>query len=168
MKKTQGARGSQGGQVCPVLTDKPIYGDQPLADGIDSKKQAFKSHGAEQRRTVGCNEAWRRNFFAVQRQSSFSHGPYVSLPAGDYDALRAGGFQLEPFRQQAGHNAECRTGVHKKLNVFTAPRRAGQTTFYVKQSHIRHLLENEFIVAQLTYKTNPLQVALRQAFEDRS
>jgi hypothetical protein len=37
----------------------------------------------------------------------------------------------------------------------------------VKQSHLKNLLKNEFIVAQLTYKTNPSQVQLRQAFENR-
>jgi len=84
--------------------------------------------------------------------------PNIWLSTRDYDTLRAGGFQLEPLRQRAGHNAQCRTGVHKKLYFFNAPRWAGQTTFYVKQSHIKNLLKNEFILAQLTYTTNPLQV----------
>jgi ABC-type uncharacterized transport system substrate-binding protein len=55
-------------------------------------------------------------------------------------------------------HAECRTGVHKKLNVFNAPRWSGQTTFYEKQIHIKDLPKNEFIVVPLTYKTNPLTV----------
>src|SRR5688572_28872473 len=153
MKKTQVARGSRSGQVDPPLANKPIYGNQTLADGIDSKEQTLKSHGAEQRGTVRGNEARRRDFFAVQSQPSFCHGPYVSLPARDHDTLRTSRIELKLFRQRSGHHAKCSTRIHEQLNVFTAPRWTGETTFYMKQSHIKNLLENEFIVAQLTNKT---------------
>ena len=127
--------GSENQRVYTPLADKPIYGDQTLADGIDSEEQAFKSHGAEQRRTVGRNKTWRRDFIAVQGQPSFSHGPYVSLPACDYDALRASGLKLEPFRQRSGHHAKRSAGVHQKLNFFDMSGWAGQMSFDVEQSH---------------------------------
>jgi hypothetical protein len=132
MKKTQGARGSRSGQAYSALTDKAVYRDQALTHGIYRKEKTFESDSAEQGWSLRRNKARSRDFVAVQSQPRFGYGPNVSLSTRDDDALRAGGFQLEPFRQRAGHNAECRAGVHKKLNVFNAPRWTGQTTFYVK------------------------------------
>jgi hypothetical protein len=85
----------------------------------------------------------------------------------DDNRLRAGGSQLEPLRQRAGHHAECCTGVYKKLNYFHASGWTGQTTFYVNQSPIKNLRKNEFIVAQLTYKTNRLQVTFSGRLDAR-
>jgi hypothetical protein len=125
VKKTQGARGSQSGQVYPALTDKSVYGDQALTHGIDRKEKTFESDRAKQGWSLRRNKARSRDFVAVQSQLRFGYGPNISLSTRDYDALRTGGFQFEPFRQRAGHHAECRTGVHKKLNFFNAPRRTG-------------------------------------------
>ena len=168
MKKAQGARGSESGPAYPALTDKSVDRNQALTDGIDRKEKTFGSNGTKQGWSLRRNKARGRDFVAIQSQPRFGYRPNISLSTRDYDALRAGRFQLEPFRQRAGHNAQCRTGVHKKLNSFNAPRWTSQTTFYVKQSHIENRLKNQLIVAQLTCKTNPLQVPLRQTFADRS
>jgi hypothetical protein len=132
----------------PVLTDKPVYRNQALGDGIDCEEKTFKSHGAEQHRAVRGNKAWRGDFIAVQSQSSFGYGPYVSLPASDDDALRTSGLELKPFRQRSGHHAERSAGVHQKLNFFYKSRWAGQMSFDVEQSHLKYLVENRLIVAQ--------------------
>ena len=120
----------------PQLPDKPIYGDQTLGDGVDCEEKTLESDGAEQRRTVGRNEAWSRDFIAVQSQPRFGHGPYVSLSASDHDALRPCGLELKPFRHRSGHHAKSSTGIDKKLNFFDTSRRAGQASPYVKQSHL--------------------------------
>jgi hypothetical protein len=132
MKTMQPAIRPQTRRAGLELTDKAVYRDQALTHGIDRKEKTFESDSAEQGWSLRRNKARSRDFVAVQSQPRFGYGPNVSLSTRDYDALRAGGFQLEPFRQRAGHNAECRAGVHKKLNVFNAPRWTGQTTFYVK------------------------------------
>jgi hypothetical protein len=134
----------------PALTDKPVYRDQALADGIDGEEKAFESDGAEQGWTLRRNKAWSRDFIAIQSQSCFGYGPDVTLSARDHDALRAGGFQLKSFRQRSRHHARGRAGVHKKLNFFNKPRRTGQMALYVEQSHIESLLKNRAIVAQPT------------------
>jgi hypothetical protein len=151
-----------------MLTDKSVHGYQALTHRIDRKKKTLESDSDKQGWSLRRNKARGRDFVSVQSHPRFGYRPHVSLSTRDYDTLRSGAFQLDPFRQRAGHHAECRTGVHKKLNFFNAPGWTGQTSFYVKQSHIKNLPKNDFIVAQPTYKTNPLQVPLRQASEDRS
>jgi len=131
----------------PVLTDEPIYRDQALADGIDGKEETFKSDGAEQRRTVGSNEARSSDFIAIQSQSCLRYGPYLSLSAGDHDALGASRLQLKPFRQRPRHHAQSSAGVHKKLNVFDMSCRAGQMSLDVKKSHLNSLSKTCCIVA---------------------
>lgn len=133
-----------------ALTDKSFYRDQALADGINGEEKAFESDGAEQGWTLRRNKARSRDFIAIQGQPCFGYGPHVSLSARDYDALRAGGVQLKPFRQRAWHHAKRSAGVDKKLNFFNTPRRTGQMAFYVKQSHIKSLFKNMAIVAQQT------------------
>ena len=130
------------------LADNPIYGDQTLGDAIDCEEKTFESDGAEQWRPVGRNEARSRDFIAVQSQPRFGYGPYVSLSARDHDALRACGLELKPFRQRSGHHAKSGAGVHKKLNVFDTSRRAGQTSFYVKKSHLNTVSKICCILAQ--------------------
>jgi hypothetical protein len=150
VKLRQQAIGIESGLADPQLSDKPIYRDQPLGDRIDCEEKTFQSHGTEQRRTVGRNEAWSRDFIAVQSQPRFGYGPYVSLSAGDHDALRACGLELKPFRQRSGHHAKSGAGVDKKLNFFDASCRAGQMSLYVEQSHLKYPLKNTAIVAQPT------------------
>lgn len=160
MKKTQGARGRENQHAYPALSDKSVYRDQALTHRIDRKEKTFESDSPKQGWSLRCNKAWSRDFFTVESQSRFGYGPDVSLSTRDYDALRARGFKLESFRQRAGYHAECRTGIDKKLNFFNAPFWTGQTTFYVEQPHIKNLLNNAVIVAQLTYKANALQLPL--------
>jgi len=150
VKIRQQAIGIESWLADPQLADKPIYGDQTLADRIDCEEKTFKSHGAEQRGTVWRNEAWSRDFIAVQSQPRFGHGPYVSLSAGDHDALRACGLELKPFRQRSRHHAKSGAGVHKKLNFFDTSGRTGQASLYVEESHLKYLLKNTAIVAQPT------------------
>jgi hypothetical protein len=150
VKIRQQAIGIESWLADPQLADKPIYGDQTLADRIDCEEKTFKSNGAEQRRTVGRNEAWSRDFIAVQSQPRFGYRPYVSLSASDHDALRSCGLELKPFRQRLGHHAQSSAGVYKKLNFFDTSRRTGQASLYVKQSHRECLLKNTAIVAQPT------------------
>jgi hypothetical protein len=121
------------------LADKPVYGKQTLADGIDCEEKTFKSHGAEQRKTVRRNEALSSDFIAVQSQPCLRHRPNVSLSASDHDALRARRLQLKPFRQRSRHYTKSSAGVHKKLNFFDTPRRTGQTSLYAEQSHLKYL-----------------------------
>jgi hypothetical protein len=130
------------------LADKAVYRNQTLADRIDCEEKTFKSHGTEECGTVRRNEAGGSDFIAVQGQPCLRHGPYVSLYASDYDALRASRLQLEPFRQRSGHHAKSGAGVHKKLNVFDTSRRAGQTSFYVKKSHLNTVSKICCILAQ--------------------
>jgi hypothetical protein len=156
-----------------MLTDKPVYWDQALADGIDGEEKTFESDGAEQRWTLRRNKTWSRDFIPVQCQPCFSYGPDVSLSARDHDALRAGGFQFKPFRQRSRHHTKRGASVYKKLNFFNTPRRTGQMALYVKQSHIKSLLKNMAIVAQPTNNattlislkkvTKPVDISVAQA-----
>jgi len=115
-----------------VLTDKPVYWDQALANGIDGEEKTFESDGAEQSWTLRRNKAWSRDFIAIQSQPCFGYGPDVPPSACDHDALRASGFQLKPFCQRSWHPAKRSASVHKKLNFFNTPRRTGQTALYVE------------------------------------
>jgi hypothetical protein len=139
-----------------VLTDKPVYRDQALADGIDGEEKTFESYGAKQGWTLWRNKAWSRDCIAIQSQPCFGYGPDVSLSARDHDALRAGGFQLKPFRQRLWHHAKRSASVYKKLNFFNMSRRTGQMALYVEQSHIKSLLKNTAIVAQPTNNATTL------------
>ena len=139
-----------------VLTDKPVYRDQALGDGIDGEEKTFESDGAEQDWTLRRNKAWSRDCIAIQSQPCFSYGPAPSLSARDHDALGAGGFQLKFFRQRSWHHAKRSASVHKKLNFFNTPRRTGQMALYVEQSHIKSLLKNMAIVAQPTNNATTL------------
>jgi len=150
MKRMQQAIGIESRRADPELTDKPVYRDQALADGIDGDEKTFKSDGTEQGWALRRNKAWRRDFIAIQSQPCFGYGPDVALSPRDHDTLRAGGFQLKPFRQRSGHYAKCSASVHKKLNFFNTPRRTGQMALYVEQSHIKSFLKNIAIVAQPT------------------
>jgi hypothetical protein len=116
--------------------DKPIYRDQALSDGIDGQEKTFKSHGTEQRRTVRCDEALSGDFVAVQSQTCLCHGPDIFLPASDHYALRPSWSQLKPFRQRSGYYGKRSAGVYKQLNLFGTPCRTGQSSLYVKQSHL--------------------------------
>ena len=144
------------------LTDKPVHGNQAFADGINRQEKTFKSHGAEQRRTIGSNKTLSSDFIAVQTQPCFGYGPDVSLSASDHDALRTHGLQLKPFRQRSGHHAKSSAGVHKKLNFFDTSRRAGQMSLYVKQSHLKCHLSNMVIVAQSISNATTL-ISLKKA-----
>jgi hypothetical protein len=166
MKRTQWALAGNFLCAYPSLSDKAIDRNQSLGDRIDGQEKTFKGDGAEQRRTVGRDETWGRDFSTVQRQTSFGYRPDIPLAACDDDALRAGDFQFEPFRQWAGYHAKRRASVYEQLDFFNAPRRSGQMAFYVEQSHVKNL-KNKFIVAQLTYKANCLQLPLQPAPEGR-
>jgi hypothetical protein len=158
-----------------LLTDKPFYRNQALADGIDGEEKTFESDGAEQGWTLRRNKAWSRDFIAIQSQPCFGYGPDLSLSARDHDALRASGFQLKPFRQRSRHHAKRSASVHKKLNFFNTPRRTGQMALYVEQSHIKILLKNMAIVAQPTNNATilislkkiakPVELSIEQATE---
>jgi hypothetical protein len=148
VKRMQQVIGIASRRADPMLTDKPIYRDQALANGIDSEEKTFESDGAEQGWTLRRNKAWSRDCIAIQRQPCFGYGPDLSLSTRDHDALGAGGFQLKSFRQRSWHHAKRSASVHKKLNFFNTPRRTGQMALYVEQSHIKSLLKNTAIVAQ--------------------
>jgi hypothetical protein len=139
-----------------VLTDKPVYRDQALADGIDGEKKTCESDGAKQGWALRRNKAWSRDCIAIQSQPCFGYGPDISLSARDHDALRAGGFQLKPFRQRSWHHAKRSAGIHKKLNFFNTPRRTGQMALYVEKSHIKSLLKNMAIVTPPTNNATTL------------
>ena len=139
MKRRQQAIGIEGWLADLQLTDKSLYGDQTLGDGIDCEKKTFKSHGAEQRRAVGCNKAWSRDFIAVQSQPCFGYGPYVSLSASDHDPLRPSRFQLKPLRQWSRYYRKGGAGVYEQLNFFATPCRTRQTCLYVEKSHLKYL-----------------------------
>lgn len=132
----------EGVTILPVGLHKPVYGYQALGDGINRQEKTFKSHGAEQRRTVGGNEAGCRDFVAVQNQPRFRDGPNVSLSAGDHDALGARGLQFEPFRQRARHDAQSGAGVDKELNFFDTPGRTRQLSFDMEKSHLSYHFKN--------------------------
>lgn len=148
-----------------VLTDKSVYRDQTLADRIDREEKTFERDGAEQGWTIRSNKAWGGDFVAGQRQPRFGDRPDSLLSARDDDALRAGGFQLKPFRQRSRHHAKRSASVHKKLDFFNAPRWTGQTALYAEQSHIKSLQKNRVIVARAinnaTLLPNPRSVRSR-------
>ena len=170
----QQAIGIESRRADPLLTDKPFYRNQALADGIDGEEKTFESDGAEQGWTLRRNKAWSRDFIAIQSQPCFGYGPDISL-SRDHDALRASGFQLKPFRQRSWHHAKRSASVHKKLNFFNTPRRTGQMALYVEQSHIKSLLKNISIVAQPTNNATtlislkkiakPVELSVEQATE---
>jgi hypothetical protein len=154
--KIQSVIRTESRRVDPELTDKPVYRDQALANGIDGEEKTFESDGAEQGWTVRRNKARSRDCIAIQSQPCFGYGPDLSLSARDYNALGAGGFQLKFFRQRSWHHAKRSASVHKKLNFFNTPRRTGQMALYVEQSHIKSLLKNTAIVAQPTNNATTL------------
>ena len=156
MKRMRNAIGIESRPAEPVLAHETIHRDQALADGIDREEKTFESDGTEQGWTFRCNKAWSRDFISIQSQPCFGYGPDVSLSAGNYDVLRAGSFQFKSFRQRSWYHAKCSTSVHKKLNFFNTPRRSGQMTLYVEQSHIKSLLKNLPIVTQPTINATPL------------
>jgi hypothetical protein len=148
VKRMQQAIGIASRLADPMLTDKPVYRNQALANGIDSEEKTFESDDAEQGWTLRRNKAWSRDCIAIQGQPCFGYGPDLSLSARDHDALGAGGSELKFFRQRSWYHAKCSASVHKKLNFFNTPRRTGQMALYVEQSHIKSLLKNTAIVAQ--------------------
>ena len=156
MKRMQQAIRIESRRDNPVLADKSVYWDQALADGIGGEEQTFESDGAKQGWTLRRNKARSRDCIAIQSQPCFGYRPDVSLSARDHDALRAGGFQLKPFRQRSWQYAKRRASVYKKLNFFDTPRRTGQMALYVEQSHIKSLLKNRAIVAQPTNNATTL------------
>jgi hypothetical protein len=148
MMRIQQAIGIERRRAYPVLTDKPVYRDQTLADGIDGEEKTFERNGAEQGGTLWRNKTWSRDLITIQSQPCFGYGPDSLLSASDYDALRASGLELKLFCQRSRHHTKRSTGVHKKLDFFNASRRTGQMALYVEQSHIKSLLKNSLIVAR--------------------
>jgi hypothetical protein len=168
MKKMQQAIRIESRRADPVLTDKPVYRDQALADRIDGEEKTFESDGAEQGWTLRRNKARGRDFIAIQSQPCFGYGPDISLSARDHDALRAGGFQIKPFRQRSWQHAKgSASGVDKKLNFFNTPSWTGQMALYVEQSHIKSFLKNMAIVAQRTNNATTL-ISLKKVANRRS
>jgi hypothetical protein len=173
MNRMQRSIGIKKRRADPVLTDKPVYRDQALADGIDGQEKTFESDGAEQGWALRRNKTLSRNFIAIQSQPCFCYGPNVALSTRDHCALRACGFQLKPFRQRSWHHAKRGASVHKKLNFFNTPRRTGQMTLYVEQSHIKSLVKSTTILTQPTNNAtmliivkkvaNPLDLSVAQA-----
>jgi hypothetical protein len=159
MKRMQRAMEIEGRRTEPVLTHEPVHWNQALADGIDREEKTFESDGAKQGWTFWRNKTWSRNIIPIQSQPRFGYGPDISLSARDYDVLRAGNFQLKSFRQRSWHHTKRGTSVHKKLNFFNKPRRTGQMTLYVEQSHIKSLLKNSFILPQPTINATVLSSA---------
>ena len=145
-----------------MLTDKSIYGDQTLTNGIDRDEKTFKSDRAEERWTSGSNEAWSGDFLAVESQLGFGDGPDIALSASDHHALRTGGFQRELFRQRARHDAERRTSIDEEFDLFDIPGRAGQLSLYVKKSHGESFFMNVVIVAQPANNATAPTVGRRQ------
>jgi hypothetical protein len=132
----------------PMLTDKTAYRDQSLANGIDGDEKTFAGDSAEQRRSIGSNEAWRGNFIAVESQLCFGDGPGVSPPSSDHHSLRTRGCQFELFRQRSWHDGQSRASIDKELNFFDMPRRPGQMSFYVKNSHLNDHFKNKPILSK--------------------
>jgi hypothetical protein len=126
----------------PASADKPIYRDQTLGDGIDCEEKTFKSHGTEQGRTVWGDETLSRDFVAVQGQTRLRHGPNVSLPASNHNPLRPSRFKLKLFRQRSRYYRKGSASIYQQFKFFGTPRRAGQASLYVKQSHLKHLLKS--------------------------
>src|SRR5262245_1401058 len=141
MTRPQQVIGIESRRADQLLTDKPLYRDQALADWIDGEEKTFESDGAKQGWTLRRNKAWSRDFIAIQSQPCFGYGPDVSLSARDHDALRAGGFQLKFFRQRSWHHAKRSASVHKKFNFFNTSRRTGKMALYVEKPHIKSLLK---------------------------
>jgi hypothetical protein len=162
MKTMQKAIGIESRRAELVLTHKPVHRDQALGDGIDGEEKTFESDSAKQGWTFRRNKAWSRDFIAIQSQPCFGYGPDVSLSARDYDVLGAGSFKLKSFRQRSWHHTKRSTSVHKKLDFFNTPRRTGQMTLYVEQSHIKSLLKNLPILTQPTINATPL-ISLKKA-----
>jgi hypothetical protein len=133
-----------------ALSDKPVHRNQSFGDGIDGKEKTFKSHGAEQSRTIRRNEARGSDFSAVQSQPRFCDRPDISTSTGNHHTLRTCGFQIESVGERSWHDAKCGASVHKQFDFFSPPRGSGQTSFYVKQSHIKGLSKNMVIVARPT------------------
>jgi hypothetical protein len=131
-----------------VLTDKAVYRNQALADGIDGKEKTFESDGAEQRWAFRRNKTCCRNFIAIESQPRLGYGPNIALSTCDHHALRARGFQLKPFRQRSRQDGKCGASVHKKFNFFSTPCWTGQMTLYVEQSHIKSLVKSRVILTQ--------------------
>ena len=75
MKRMQQAIGIASRRADLLLTDKPFYRNQALADGIDGEEKTFESDGAEQCWTLRRNKAWSRDFIAIQSQPCFGYGP---------------------------------------------------------------------------------------------
>ena len=125
MKRMQQKINIESRNVDSGLTDKPVYRDQTLADGIDGEEKTFERNGAEQGGTLRRNKTWGRNLITIQSQPCFGYGPDGLLSASDYDALRASGLELKLFCQRSRHHTKRSTGVHKKLDFFNASRRTG-------------------------------------------
>jgi hypothetical protein len=136
------------------LTNKSVYGNQMLGDGVNRQEKTFKSHGTEQGRTVGCNEARSSDFVAVQSQPCLRHGPNVSLPTSDDHALRTNRLQLKFFRQRSRYYGGSSAGIHKQLDFFDTPGGARQMCLYVEQSHITILSENPVYCSSDTEQRN--------------
>ena len=151
------------------LADEPVYGNQALADGINRQKETFESHGAEQWRTVGRNEAGSRDFIAVQSQPCFRHGPNVSPSSGNHDALRAGSLQFKPISERSRHYAQSGAGVNKELNFFDAPRRTRQVSFDMEKSHCKCLFKNlSYCSSDTGQRNSPRQIEKREEGSRRS
>ena len=142
MRKPQTAIRINGRCGGPFSADKPVHGDEALADRIDGEKKAFESDGAKQGRSLGRDKTWSCNLIPIQRQSCFSNRPDVSLSTCDHHALRAGGLQLKPLRQRLRHHTEGSSSIDKQLHFLNAPRRPGEMTLYVKKPHIKRLLNS--------------------------
>ena len=131
-----------------ILADKAVYGDQSLGDRIDRNEKTFESDSAEQRRSIRSDKARRGDFIAIERQFRFRNRPDLTLSSGNHHALRTGGLQGEFVGEGLRHNAECRTGIDKKLDFLDMSVRNGQTSFYVEDSHVTSFFENVSILAQ--------------------
>ncbi len=131
----------------PVLTDKTIYRDQSFAQGVDGDEKTFEGDGAEQSRSIGCNEAWGGEFIAVECQLGFGDGPCISPSSSDDHSLRTRGFQFELIRQRSRDDDQSRAGIDQELHFFDLPRRPGQLSFYVEKPHLNYLLQNRAIVS---------------------
>ena len=139
-----------------MLTDKTVYRDQSLANGIYGDEKTFKGDSTEQRRSIGRNEARRGNFVSVESQLCFGDGPCVAPSAGEHHSLRTRGFQFELFRQRSWHDGQSRAGIDKELNFFDMPRRPSQMSFYVEKTHLNYLFKNKTIVANSTSNATAL------------
>jgi hypothetical protein len=121
-----------------ALANKTVYRNQALSDRIHGQEKTFKSHGTEQRGTVGGDETLSRDFVAVQGQTCLCHRPNVSLPAGDHNPLRPSRIKLKPFRQWSGYYDKGSASIYRQFKFFGTTRGASQASRYVKQSHLKH------------------------------